>query len=132
VDLPLNKDEYEPWRCIPTGQLVHCELNGAAGLRPFENKRPDFHVIGTLVNGVRVPDSGTPTTRPEQRRGGAGEVPSTKPTTAPDAAGAEQSACGLTMWWGRWIAWRMRSLNSRSHASVLRSSTQPSEVASAP
>jgi hypothetical protein len=81
--LRLNRDEYEPWRCVPNGRIVHCELTGPAGLRPFERDRPDFHVIRTVINGEQAPDT-LPTTRPDEPGGAVpGEVPTTKPTTKP-------------------------------------------------
>src|SRR5688500_280860 len=135
--LRLNKDEYAPWRNIPTGQLVHCELTGPAGLRPFETKRPDFHVIGTIINGVRVPDTGTPTTKPDGPGGAVpGEVPTTKPTTVPTTAPTTQPD-------GQAGARRedvLAALDDVDGAMAqllvarerLRSSTQPSVVATGP
>ncbi|HEV2295932.1 MAG TPA: right-handed parallel beta-helix repeat-containing protein [Tepidisphaeraceae bacterium] len=78
--LRLNRDEYEPWRKIPSGRLVHCELIGPPGLRPFETPRPDFHAVGTVINGVRVPDTAEPTTQPSAP---GGAVPAEAPTTQP-------------------------------------------------
>ncbi len=52
----LNRDEYEPWRSVPSGRVVYCEFLGPDGLRVLEHGRPDFQVTGTVINGVRVPD----------------------------------------------------------------------------
>jgi hypothetical protein len=139
--LRLNKDEYEPWRNIPTGQLVHCELTGPAGLRPFENRRPDFHVIGTIINGVRVPDTGTPTTKPGGSGGAVpGEVPSTKPTTKPTTSPStepttqpgEQGSVRRDDVLGALERVEDALGQLEVARERLRSSTQPSEVASAP
>jgi hypothetical protein len=129
--LRLNKDQYETWRCVPTGQLVHCELNGPAGLRPFENKRPDFHVIGTIINGVRLPDTGTPATQPGSGGGAVpGEVPSTHPTPAP----ATQAGGELTVRPEDVLSAVNRLDDAIALLGVardrLRSSTQPSELGS--
>ncbi len=139
--LRLNKDEYEPWRNIPTGQLVHCEVTGPAGLRPLENKRPDFHVIGTIVNGVRVPDTGVPTTQPSGPGGAVpGEVPATKPSTKP----ATQPTTPPATQPGAEVGARREDVVAaldlvedaitQLHVARerLRSATQPSAVASAP
>lgn len=84
--LRLNRDEYEPWRNVPSGRIVHCELIGPPGLRAFERERPDFHVIGTLINGRRVPDTTAPTTQPDGPGGAVpgevrDELPAPNPTT---------------------------------------------------
>ncbi len=76
--LRLNRDEYEPWRNIPTGRLLRCELIGPPGLRPFERDRPEFYVVGTVINGVRVPDTAPASTQPAS---GGGSVPAGLPTT---------------------------------------------------
>ena len=76
---------------VPSGRIVHCELTGPADLRPLERDRPDFHVVGTIINGARFPDTDSPATQPSDpddggHGGGAtpGELPSTtSPTTAP-------------------------------------------------
>ena len=133
----LNKDEYEPWRNVPTGQIVHCELTGPAGLRPLENMRPDFHVIGTIVNGVRVPDTGAPTTQPGGPGGAVpGEVPTTKPATQPTTTPATQP--GVDVGARREDVVGALDLVDDAITQLhvararLRSSTQPSAVASAP
>ena len=133
----MNKDDYAPWRNVPTGQIVHSELTGPAGLRPFENKRPDFHVIGTIINGVRVPDTGTPTTRPEGPGGAVpGEVPTTKPTTVPSTAPTTQPDAQAGARREDVIAALDHVDGAMAQLSVarerLRSSTQPSVVATGP
>lgn len=70
----LNRDEYEPWRSVPSGRVVHCEFIGPDGLRVLERERPDFHVTGTVINGVRVVDE-----------------PPLPSTTAPSAASTRQA-----------------------------------------
>ena len=79
--LRLNKDEYAPWRCVPSGKVVNCELTGPAGLRVFDRDRPGFHVFATTANGERVPDSAPPTT-----------APTTAPTPSPATPGTAPAA----------------------------------------
>lgn len=87
--LRVKRNEYEPWRSIASGRLVHCELSGPPGLRPFQEPRPTFHVIGTVINGERVADSEAPTTKPEDA-GGAVPGEATPPSTAPTTQIIEQ------------------------------------------
>jgi hypothetical protein len=82
--LRLERDQYEPWRNIPTGGVIDCELTGPADLRLFHTDRKTFTVQNTTLNGTRLPDvMRGPTTEPSSGGGGAvpGEVVSpAKPT----------------------------------------------------
>jgi hypothetical protein len=87
--LRLARDEYEPWRNIPTGAVIDCALTGPADLRLFHTDRRTFTVQNTTLNGARLPDvTRGPATR-QSDSGGAtpGEVipppPVTTPTTRP-------------------------------------------------
>ena len=82
--LRLNEDEYAPWRNVPSGRVVNCELTGPRGLTVFEHAKPAFFVANTTANGERVADT-LPQTQPATRPGGAtpGEVPTTTPGPGP-------------------------------------------------
>ena len=42
--LRLERDQYEPWRNIPSGAVIDCELTGPADLRLFHTDRKTFTV----------------------------------------------------------------------------------------
>ncbi len=82
--LRLNRDEYEPWRNIPTGQVVDCAFEGPSTMRVFEKPRPDFHLFGTTINGGAAPDSPAPASRPASGGGAVpGELSVEIPTSQP-------------------------------------------------
>jgi hypothetical protein len=87
--LRVARDEYEPWRNIPTGAVIDCALTGPADLRLFHTDRKTFTVQDTTINGTRLPDvTRGPATKPGDGAGATpGEVipppPATNPTTKP-------------------------------------------------
>jgi hypothetical protein len=83
--LRLARDEYEPWRNIPTGSVIDCELTGSPDLRLFQTDRKTFTVQNTTVNGTRLPDvTREPATKPSDGGGATpGEVTSPPPAPKP-------------------------------------------------
>jgi len=103
--LRLARDEYEPWRNIPTGAVIDCELTGPAAVRLIQTDRRTFTVRNTKLNGTPMRDfTPAPSTKPTDGGGAVpGEVNTPPPAPKPEVlrfnlidATTGTSVCELT------------------------------------